>query len=192
MGGRWYAPHKSGSTILCAAKADRARRWGGSPHTHSCEAEPAGRVEPSGRGGGGPGKPRAAVRGGMWRGHGGGDGAVLGARSAHCSAEKGLISGVNGPRPSRTVNNFISKREFTYWLQETRKGTTTRAKQKKLKSRKTRRALSSSSAPLAELHHLFRTSRAAPTLTHCPSWRGRRAWRTSGSAGCSPARMGTA
>ena len=39
----------------------------------------------------------------MWRGHGGGDGAVLGARSAHCSAEKGLMSGVNGPRPSRTV-----------------------------------------------------------------------------------------
>ena len=27
------------------------------------------------------------------------------------------------PRPSRTVNNFISKREFTYGLQETRKGT---------------------------------------------------------------------
>ena len=152
MGGRWYAPHKSGSTILCAAKADRARRWGGSPHTHSCEAEPAGRVEPSGRGGGGPGKPRAAVRGDMWRGHGGGDGAVLGARSAHCSAEKGAMSGVNGPRPSRTVNNtFISKREFTYWLQETRKGTTTRAKQKKLnESRKTRRALSSSSA---QAHH---------------------------------------
>ena len=103
MGGRWYAPHKSGSTILCAAKADRARRWGGSPHTHSCEAEPAGRVEPSGRGGGGPGKPRAAVRGDMWRGHGGGDGAVLGARSAHCSAEKGLMSGVFGPSSSRTV-----------------------------------------------------------------------------------------
>ena len=103
MGGRWYAPHKSGSTILCAAKADRARRWGGSPHTHSCEAEPAGRVEPSGRGGGGPGKPRAAVRGDMWRGHGGGDGAVLGARSAHCSAEKGLMSGKSGTSSSRTV-----------------------------------------------------------------------------------------
>ena len=103
MGGRWYAPDKSGSTILCAAKADRARRWGGSPHTHSCEAEPAGRVEPSGRGGGGPGKPRAAVRGDMWRGHGGGDGAVLGARSAHFSAEKGVMSGICGPSSSRTV-----------------------------------------------------------------------------------------
>ena len=103
MGGRCCAPHKSGSTILCAAKADRARRWGGSPHTHSCEAEPAGRVEPSGRGGGGPGKPRAAVRGDMWRGHGGGDGAVLGARSAHFSAEKGLMSGICGPSSSRTV-----------------------------------------------------------------------------------------
>ena len=102
-GGRRYAPHKSGSTILCAAKADRARRWGGSPHTHSCEAEPAGRVEPSGRGGGRPGKPRAAVRGDMWRGHGGGDGAVLGARSAHCSAEKGLMSGKSGASSSRTV-----------------------------------------------------------------------------------------
>lgn len=107
MGGRRYAPHKSGSTILCAAKADRARRWGGSPHTHSCEAEPAGRVEPSGRGGGGPGKPRAAVRGDMWRGHGGGDGAVLGARSAHFSAEKGLMSGICGPSSSRTVDHQL-------------------------------------------------------------------------------------
>ena len=39
----------------------------------------------------------------MWRGHGGGDGAVLGARSAHCSAEKGLMSGKGGPSSSRTV-----------------------------------------------------------------------------------------
>ena len=39
----------------------------------------------------------------MWRGHGGGDGAVLGARSAHCSAEKGVMSGVFGPSSSRTV-----------------------------------------------------------------------------------------
>lgn len=40
----------------------------------------------------------------MWRGHGGGDGAVLGARSAHCSAEKGVMSGVFGPSSSRTVS----------------------------------------------------------------------------------------
>ena len=104
MGGRCYAPHKSGSTILCAAKADRARRWGGSPHTHSCEAEPAGRVEPSGRGGGGPGKPRAAVRGDMWRGHGGGDGAVLGGRGAHIVAQK---------REKKIVPVLASKREHT-------------------------------------------------------------------------------
>ena len=39
----------------------------------------------------------------MWRGHGGGDGAVLGARSAHFSAEKGLMSGKGGPSSSRTV-----------------------------------------------------------------------------------------
>ena len=39
----------------------------------------------------------------MWRGHGGGDGAVLGVRSAHCSAEKGVMSGVFGPSSSRTV-----------------------------------------------------------------------------------------
>ena len=77
MGGRRYAPHKSGSTILCAAKADRARRWGGSPRTHTVARPSPGppgvcRAE-SGRGGGGQGKPRAAVRDDMWRGHGGGE-----------------------------------------------------------------------------------------------------------------------
>ena len=87
----------------CAPQRPIAPDGGAAHRTHTV-ARPAGRVEPSGRGGGGPGKPRArAVRGDMWRGHGGGDGAVLGARSAHCSAEKGLISGKSGTSSSRTV-----------------------------------------------------------------------------------------
>ena len=94
----------------CAPQRPIAPDGGAAHRTHSCEAEPAGRVEPSGRGGGGPGKPRAAVRGDMWRGHGGGDGAVLGARSAHCSAEKGVMSGVFGPSSSRTVAREVDER----------------------------------------------------------------------------------